>query len=40
MTDDTTTPDDLKAETAADAPELAEHDRVTALEAEIADLKS
>ena len=40
MTDDTTTPEDLKAETAAEAPELAEHDRVEALEAEIADLKS
>jgi len=40
MTDDTTTPDDLKAETAADSPELAEHDRVAELEAEIADLKS
>jgi len=40
MSEDTTTPEDLKAETAAEAPEVAEHDRVAALEAEIADLKS
>ena len=34
MTDETTMPEDLKADTAAEAPELAEHDRFGALEAE------
>jgi molecular chaperone GrpE len=41
MTDDVTAPtDDLREETATDAPELAEHDRLTALEAEVEDLRS
>ena len=34
------TVDDLRAETAGEAPELAEHDRVAALEAELAEAKS
>lgn len=34
------TADDLRAETAGEAPELAEHDRVAALEAELAEAKS
>ncbi len=37
MTDET---EDLREETAADAPEVAEHDRVAALEAELAEAKS
>lgn len=40
MTDETTAPEDLREETAEQAPEVAEHDRVKALEAEIEDLKS
>ena len=40
MTDDTTAPDALREETAAEAPEVAEHDRVTALETEIEDPRS
>jgi molecular chaperone GrpE len=41
MTDDTTATDtDLRAETAADAPELAEHDRVAELEAQLAEAKA
>ncbi|UAK26224.1 nucleotide exchange factor GrpE [Sphingomonas nostoxanthinifaciens] len=40
MTEETTTPDaDLRDETAAAAPEVAEHDDATALRAEIEDLK-
>ncbi|MFW2830108.1 nucleotide exchange factor GrpE [Sphingomonas sp. ID0503] len=39
MTDETTTPDDLREQTADAAPEVAEHDRVAALEAEIEELK-
>jgi len=39
MTDETTAPDDLRNETAEQAPEVAEHDRASALEAEIDDLK-
>ncbi|WP_442678094.1 nucleotide exchange factor GrpE [Sphingomonas sp. ASY06-1R] len=41
MIDETTTPDaeDLRDETAADAPEVAEHDAATRLQAEIEDLK-
>ncbi|MES2098079.1 MAG: nucleotide exchange factor GrpE [Pseudomonadota bacterium] len=34
------TAEDLRAETAGEAPELAEHDRVAALEAELAEAKS
>ncbi|THD37427.1 MAG: nucleotide exchange factor GrpE [Sphingomonas sp.] len=41
MTEDTTPEtEDLRAETAEAAPELAEHDRVAALEAELAEAKS
>jgi molecular chaperone GrpE len=40
MNDDTTTPDDLREQTAEAAPEVAEHDRVTALQAEIEELKA
>jgi len=41
MTDETTTaPDELREETAAEAPELAEHDRAAELEAQVAELKS
>ena len=44
MTDETTAPEyvgeDLRDETAAAAPELAEHDRIAALEAEIEALKA
>jgi len=40
MSEETTTPEDLKAETAGGAPEVAEHDRFAALEAELADVKS
>ncbi len=40
MTEETTAPDaDLREETAGEAPEVAEHDRTAALEAEIDDLK-
>jgi len=41
MTDDTTTPEaeDLRDETAAAAPEVAEHDAAAGLQAEIEDLK-
>jgi molecular chaperone GrpE len=39
MTDDTAAPEDLREETAEAAPEVAEHDRATELEAEVADLK-
>jgi molecular chaperone GrpE len=39
MNDDTTVPDDLREETAAEAPELAEHDAAVGLRAEIEDLK-
>ncbi|MEH3108069.1 MAG: nucleotide exchange factor GrpE [Sphingomonas fennica] len=38
--ENTTTPEDLREETAAAAPEVAEADRVGELEAQIADLKS
>ncbi|MES2754697.1 MAG: nucleotide exchange factor GrpE [Pseudomonadota bacterium] len=38
MTDETN--EDLREETAAEAPEVAEHDRVAELEAELADAKS
>lgn len=37
MTDEHTDTEDLRAETALDAPELAEHDRVAQLEAELAE---
>ncbi|PZU07962.1 nucleotide exchange factor GrpE [Sphingomonas sp.] len=40
MTDETTTPDDLRAETAEQAPEVAEHDLTQKLEAEIEELRS
>lgn len=40
MTDDTTAADDLREETADAAPEVAEHDRAHALEAELEELKS
>jgi molecular chaperone GrpE len=40
MTNDDTNTDDLRAETAGDAPELAEHDRYAALEEEVARLKN
>lgn len=42
MIDETTTPanEDLREETAAAAPELAEHDKVAELEAQVAELKS
>ena len=36
----TTTPDDIREETAAAAPEVAEHDRAAALEAQLAEAKS
>ena len=41
MTEETTTPEaeDLREETAADAPEVAEHDAASALQAEIEDLR-
>jgi molecular chaperone GrpE len=41
MTEDTTTPEaeDLREETAADAPEVAEHDAAAGLQAEIDDLR-
>jgi molecular chaperone GrpE len=39
MTDETTAPDHLRDETAQEAPEVAEHDRAGALQAEIEDLK-
>jgi len=40
MTDETTTPEDLRAETAEQAPEVAEHDATQQLEAEIEELRS
>jgi molecular chaperone GrpE len=40
MNDDTTTPDDLREQTAEAAPEVAEHDRAAALQAEIDELRS
>lgn len=40
MTEETTTPDDLRAETAEQAPEVAEHDATQQLEAEIEELRS
>ena len=40
MTDETTAQDDLREETAAAAPELAEHDRTAALEAEVEELRA
>lgn len=39
MSDDVKLDEDLKAETAADAPELQEHDRLAALEEELAQAK-
>ncbi|MBW8744607.1 MAG: nucleotide exchange factor GrpE [Sphingomonas sp.] len=41
MTEDTTTPEaeDLRGETAADAPEVAEHDAVSGLQAELEDMR-
>ena len=39
MSDDTTTPDDLRDETAMAAPEVAEHDRAAAQDAELEDLR-
>lgn len=36
----TQTPEDIRTETAQDAPEVAEHDRVAELEAELAEAKS
>ena len=40
MTDETTTSEDLRAETAEQAPEVAEHDLTQKLEAEIEELRS
>jgi molecular chaperone GrpE len=40
MTDETTAPEDLRTETAEQAPEVAEHDLTTKLEAEIEELRS
>lgn len=40
MNDETTTPDELREQTAEASPEVAEHDRVAALEAEIEELRS
>src|SRR5206468_11905839 len=41
MTEDTTTPEaeDLREETAADAPEVAEHDAASGLQAELEDMR-
>ncbi|QJU56588.1 nucleotide exchange factor GrpE [Sphingomonas sp. AP4-R1] len=40
MTDETTAPEDLREQTAAEAPEVAEHDLTAKLEAEIEELRS
>jgi molecular chaperone GrpE len=39
MNDDMTAPEDLREETAADAPEVAEHDAAAGLQADIEDLR-